>query len=373
MVKLSGSAQYGDFISLLSTLDCSPFIVNKNFTFRVGRVRESFESSTFRVFPWINLSNKPWTITGINAIDGVVSARSGAISHNATSSLIIRTYFPQADTLKFYSKVSSEPNYDYFFFKLNDTEIMRKSGETNWDIRKVAVPAGLNTMEWSYKKDNSVSQGADCAWIDMIDFSGSVRVNYIQKDIEVARIITPVQKEVYGQEVVSAKVLNFGRDTLNGFNLAYSINDRFPVVQHFKSVLLPYHDSLTVNFDKRADMDLSGIYNISVFGYENDDDYLLNDTLKISVENTEIEESVTLFPNPFSDQLNIIINSKADRTIRLTLTNTAGKQVFATDKELTEGENQILINTYQLSPALYILNIYGASLSKAYPLVKLKK
>ena len=372
-VKLSASSQYGDFISLSSTLDCSPFIVNKNFMFRVGRIRESFESSTFKVFPWINMSSKPWTISRTNSIDGVVSARSGAISHNATSSLIMRTYFPEADTLKFYSKVSSEPNYDYFLFKLNDTEIMRKSGETNWEIKKVAIPAGLNSMEWSYKKDNSVSQGADGAWIDLIDFSGSVRVNYIQKDIEVARIITPVQKEVYGQEVVSVKVLNVGRDTLNGFNLAYSLNEKFPVAQHFKTVLIPFKDSVTVDFDRRADMDMSGIYSISVFGYDNNDDYLLNDTLMISVENTEIEESVNMFPNPFTDQLNIIINSKSDRTLRISLTNIAGKQVFATDRELTEGENQIFINTYQLSPALYILNIQGTSFSKAYPLIKLKQ
>jgi hypothetical protein len=207
----------------------------------------------------------------------------------------------------------------------------------------------------------------------MIDFSGSAIVSYIQKDIEVARIVTPVQKEVYGQEVVSVKVLNVGRDTLDGFNLAYSINDKFPVVQHFKTLLLPYQDSVTVDFERRADMDLSGIYNISVFGYDNDDDYLRNDTLMISVENTEIEESVTIFPNPFTDHLNIIINSKADRKIRLSLTGTSGKQVFTEDKILTAGENQISINTSILSPGLYILNIHGASFMKAYPLIKLKQ
>lgn len=120
-------------------------------------------------------------------------------------------------------------------------------------------------------------------------------------------------------------------------------------------------------------MDMSGIYNISVFGYDNDDDYLRNDTLKISVENTEIEESVSVFPNPFKDHLNIIINSKSDRKIRLSLTSTAGKQVFNEDKVLTAGENQISINTYILSPGLYILNIHGASYMKAYPLIKLKQ
>ncbi len=71
-----------------------------------------------------------------------------------------------------------------------------------------------------------------------------------------------MQKEIYGQEVVSVKVLNMGRDTLNGFNLAYSINDRMPVVQHFKTVLIPFQDSVTVDFERRADLDMSGTYNI---------------------------------------------------------------------------------------------------------------
>jgi hypothetical protein len=372
-VKLSESAQYGDFIKLLSTLDCSPYIVSKNFSFRVGRIRESFESSTFTVFPWINVSPKPWIISGSNSIDGNLSARSGSISHNAASTLMIRTYFPEPDTLKFYYKVSSEPNYDYLQFNLNDDEILKKSGETAWEKQAIAVPAGFNKMEWIYRKDNSVSQGADGAWIDLIDFSSSAVVKYIQKDLEVAKIVAPEQKEVYGQEPVSVKVLNVGRDTLNGFNLAYSINGRMPVIQSFTNKLIPYQDSVTVTFDRRADMDLSGTYDILVFGHENDDDYLLNDTLMIRVENTEIEESVNIFPNPFADRLNIIINSKVNRDVSISLTNVSGKKVYTENTELVEGENEISVNTDQLSPALYILNISGSGFSKAYPLIKLKQ
>ncbi len=372
-VKLSSSAQYGDFITLISTLDCSPYIVDNNFSFRVGRVRESFESSTFTVFPWINLSSKPWIIAGSNSADGNLSARSGIISHNAASALMIRTYFPEPDSLRFFYRVSSEPNYDYLLFNLNGTEIIRKSGETDWEKHSVAVPAGLNKMEWIFRKDNSVSQGADGAWIDLIDFAGTAVVKYIQKDLEVARIVSPVQKEYYGQEPVSAKVLNVGKDTLDGFNLAYSINGMMPVSQHFKSKLIPYQDSVTITFDRRADMDLSGIYDILVFGYENIDDYLLNDTLMVQVENTEIEESVNIFPNPFTDKLNIIINSKINRSVRISMTNLSGKVVFTENVELAEGENDIFINTHQLSPALYILNINGANYTKAYSLIKLKQ
>ena len=83
-VKLSESALYGDFISLQSTLDCSPFIVNRDFVFRIGRIRESFESSSFRVFPWINVSSNPWTIIESTTTDGNLAARSGAIIHNGS-------------------------------------------------------------------------------------------------------------------------------------------------------------------------------------------------------------------------------------------------------------------------------------------------
>ena len=371
--KLSGSAQYGDYIDLLSTLDCAPYIVDKNFEFRVGRVRESFESSGFTVFPWINFSEKPWTITGSNSADGSLSARSGVIGHNSTSSLIMRTYFPEPDTMKFYYKVSSEPNYDYFMFKLNGKELMRYSGETVWDRIVIPVQAGFNLMEWIYKKDNSVSQGADCAWIDLIDFSGSTQVNYIQRDIEVAEIVEPVQKEVYGKERVSVKVINLGSEALTEFNLAYSLNDKPPVTQLFTTNMIPYGDSVIVAFDRRADMDLSGDYDIMVYGYENEDNYLLNDTLKILIMNTETEESVTVFPNPFTDQLHIIINSKENRSVQLSLTDLSGRKVYSADQELIEGENQLILNTLHLSPAMYILNIDGSGFTQAYSLIKLKQ
>jgi hypothetical protein len=136
----------------------------------------------------------------------------------------MRTAFPETDSVRFYVKVSSELNYDYFYFSLNGKEIIRRSGETVWEKISVPVDAGLNVLEWTYKKDNSVSQGGDGAWIDLIEFSGSTVVDYISRDLEVARIESPVQKDVYGQEIVSVTVINAGRDTINGFTLAYSIN-----------------------------------------------------------------------------------------------------------------------------------------------------
>lgn len=269
--------------------------------------------------------------------------------------------------------MSSELNYDYFLFLVNGNEIVRKSGETGWEEITAPVEAGLNVLEWTYRKDNSVSQGGDAAWIDLIDFSQTSVVKYISRDLEVARIVSPVQKDVYGQEIIAVNVLNMGRDTINGFSLAYSVNNRQPVIQHFNEKIAPFQDSLTVEFERRADLDLSGTYDIVVYGLGNNDEYLMNDTLKVSLVNTDVNESAKVFPNPFSDRINIIINSRTDRAVRVKLTTTTGEQVISLREPITAGENQISLNTSNIGPGMYILSISEPGIPRAYSLVKIKR
>jgi len=258
-------------------------------------------------------------------------------------------------------------------FRLNDTSLLKKSGEVDWEKKAIKVRAGVNKLEWIYKKDNSVSQGSDGVWLDLIDFSVSNPISYIQRDLGVSTIEAPVKKDIYGKEQVSVKVYNIGRDTLNGFFLAYTINDGLPVKQFFNERLFPYKDTLTVIFDKKADLDQSGIYNIAIFGIDNDDDFLLNDTLSITLENKIIEESINIYPNPFSDRLTIEMNSQTHMKARISLTNISGKRVIDLDREIITGENQIIINTQHLSPSLYILRINAGTTEKVYPLIKVKE
>jgi hypothetical protein len=371
-VRLSEQSMPGDYFSISSILDCSPYLVSKDYSFRVGRIRESFESATFDVFPWINISQKPWVITGINQIDGIVSARSGYITHNSTSSLIIRAFYSGSDTLKFHYKVSSEFNYDFLSFRLNGTELLRKSGEVPWELKSVPVPAGLATMEWIYKKDNSVSQGADCAYLDLIDFSVSSPVRYIQKDLEVARIVSPGLKDKYGNEAVTVKVLNKGRETIEGFSLAFSVNGATKANQVFSNILPPLSDSLTVTFTTKADLSKYGIYDMTVFAYGNYDDYLYNDTLSVRIENTQITESVTVYPNPVREEVRIKVNSNVAAEARITLTSVSGVRVYDNRTQLVAGENIITIDSRHLSPAVYVLNLRGGNLDETISLIKIR-
>jgi hypothetical protein len=370
LVDLAETLYTGATISFSVELNCPPYLVQKNFTFRVGQIRESFESSSFRTFPWINRSAKPWTITSTGAYDGNISAISGVIPHSSSTSLVIRTYYPAADTMKFFYKVSSELNYDYLIFRLNDAEVFKKSGQTAWEKKVVPVKAGYNKLEWIYKKDQAIVGGSDCAWIDMIDFAATGSVRYIRKDIVPARIVTPVQKERIGKEIVTIKVLNVGPDTIKGFNLAFSINKAAPVKQFFPAKLIPFGDSVTVTFSTRVDFSRYGLYDFVLYGIDNGDDYPVNDTISKKFEHTTIDEPLLAFPNPFTTELNIIINSQVNGTAHITLTNQVGKKIYDFEKDIIKGENTVHINDRNLAASIYYLRVEFPGIVKVIPVVK---
>ena len=236
------------------------------------------------------------------------------------------------------------------------------------------VLAGLNKMEWIYRKDNSVSQGSDCAWIDMIDFAQSSQINYIQKDLQVARIVTPIITDLYGQETITVKVLNLGKDTLNGFNLAYEINNHFPPVkQFFNNKVVPYGDSVMISFKTKADLSKYGIYKIVTYGVDNNDDYVFNDPLTLNIENTRITETLSVFPNPFSDNLTVSINSQTSDKLQISITNVSGIKLYSIEKAIISGKNSFTISDFRLIPSLYFLNIRGTTINKTIPVLKIDK
>jgi hypothetical protein len=225
-------------------------------------------------------------------------------------------------------------------------------------------------MEWSYKKDNSVSLGSDCAWIDMIDFAQTASVKYIRKDLQVARIVVPDKRDQYGQEAISVIVLNPGKDTINGFNLAYVVNDRaIPIKQFFNNKIIPNGDSVAVTFNNTTDFSKYGFYKIVAYGLDNNDDYLLNDTLTANIENTKISEAIGVYPNPFTDRITITINSPSNDKVNITLTNMTGIKLYDIEKDVLTGNNSFTINNLRLTPAIYYLRIRGTSINKTIPVL----
>ena len=133
-----------------------------------GGFNESFDPDLFSAHNWQLSGNALWTVTDDEAHSDEYSAQSGVISHSQSSSMAI-TRATQATEISFYRKMSSEFNYDKLFFYIDNEEMGQWSGSRPWSEERYPLSQGTHTFKWSYVKDNSVSLGQDCAWIDDIN------------------------------------------------------------------------------------------------------------------------------------------------------------------------------------------------------------
>lgn len=127
---------------------------------------ESFEHSL--PDEWFSTTVRSWFRDGNNAYDGNYSLKSGNISGNQTSNILVESNLNTESTISFYYKVSSEAGYDFLRFYINDQLQETWSGEIDWSYAEFATPAGNNSYKWEYKKDRYVNSGSDSAWIDYV-------------------------------------------------------------------------------------------------------------------------------------------------------------------------------------------------------------
>ena len=149
---------------------------SKDFTTRIGYGTEDFETGTIDAMLWTNNSTAPWTISNESPYEGNYCLKSGKISHNEETETSITYTVTDADTISFYYKVSSEFNYDKFFFYVDGVEINNWSGEINWTLFRYPVTIGQHTFTWKYSKDVSVSNNSDCVWIDLVSLPRDTRL-----------------------------------------------------------------------------------------------------------------------------------------------------------------------------------------------------
>ena len=140
------------------------------FPVKIGAVLEDWETGEFTNMDWQNNSSIPWTITAQAPYEGTFCAKSGAITHNGMTTLSISYTSEVADTLSFYYKVSCEETYDKLIFRINGAQKDEWSGNISWTRASYPINPGSYTFTWTYTKDNYMSAGKDCAYIDLISF-----------------------------------------------------------------------------------------------------------------------------------------------------------------------------------------------------------
>ncbi len=166
-VRFSDSLPYG--ISLNFNLKCQSgrYQRNKSFIRRSGLRVEDWESNSFAKYPWKRTGNSPWLIS-TKSYEGHYSARSGIISDGGSTILSLTYDIIQPDSVSFWFKVSSESNYDFFSFFVDNVLYGKWSGIRDWQKAAYWVQSGRHTLRWQYEKDIYLSMGDDAVWLDYI-------------------------------------------------------------------------------------------------------------------------------------------------------------------------------------------------------------
>ncbi len=169
-VSIDPSVEAGTAIGFTDSLSYSGQEVQRLFLKKIGVLTEDWETGDLTKMAWKTGGNKPWNINNFKVYEGTYSIRSGYINSEDTSRLYMQLNLAVDDSISFYRKVSSELNYDFLNFYIDDLKVGQWSGEKDWARVSYPVPAGIHTVRWEYVKDLGLSVGYDAAWIDYIQF-----------------------------------------------------------------------------------------------------------------------------------------------------------------------------------------------------------
>jgi len=122
-----------------------------------------------------------WVGEKCPAVYGGDAGRSGWINDGQESWM--QTTIDGPKILRFYWKVSSESDYDFLEYYLDEALQAEISGETAWAKQVLTIPSGRHTVKWRYVKDGSERRGQDSGWVDYVTIFNAPRGIESKSDI----------------------------------------------------------------------------------------------------------------------------------------------------------------------------------------------
>lgn len=133
---------------------------------------DDFESGTIGN-QWTNGGNAIWLAQAAMVYEGAYAAESGNIGDAQESWIRATVDFPIGGDVSFWHTGDTEAGWDFLEFRIDGTLTFSRAGNWAWEQASFPVAPGLHTFEWKYRKDGSLSAGADTVWVDDIQMPGS--------------------------------------------------------------------------------------------------------------------------------------------------------------------------------------------------------
>jgi hypothetical protein len=121
-----------------------------------------------------------------------------------------------------------------------------------------------------------------------------------------------------------------------------------------------------------------GVYEISVYGFDNDDDFRFNDTARIKIthmltsgtDTNSAEPLIRAYPNPFNERVNIFIHSAISEEVTISIESISGSTVYSGNATLFTGDNTVIVSPGSLSPGIYVVSIRGDATRQRIKIIK---
>lgn len=115
-------------------------------------------------------SLSPFTTNGnTNWLVSSGTAKAGSIGNSQATHLRLSVTMAKGGLVRFDYKVSSEVNFDYLRFYIDDIKQADWSGEIDWTTSpRFFIPEGTHVLRWSYETDTAAAVGSNTAWIDNV-------------------------------------------------------------------------------------------------------------------------------------------------------------------------------------------------------------
>ncbi len=249
-VVIDAAIPTGEAVCFSFDLTAGMYSAELNTCLPAGLQIEDWESNTMTTYEWETTGAYPWIVATDQSYEGTYSAKSGDLPETGGSStLIINLDVLNTDNVEFYKKVSSEPEswgtmYDFLEFFVDGSSKGKWCGEINWSLQTYPVTTGSRELKWVYEKDNYVTNGSDCAWIDNIKLPAHQSAISI---INTNNSVSEVSVELYPNPAADISYLNvnltsdtkaFVRVMNATGQVVYEYSNEFNLYQGSNSIIL---------------------------------------------------------------------------------------------------------------------------------------
>ncbi|MFA8449145.1 MAG: C25 family cysteine peptidase [Bacteroidales bacterium] len=236
-LEIASKCPMGKAIDFKVTYSKGDISIEKEYFIKIGATIEDFETGDFSLMPWKNYGNKEWVIADGGPDGSKKYAYTKLVNSSTNSIMEVDFEAGRDDFISFDVKFSTEEDYDYLTFYVDNTLVRSWSGEMDWVHVKYPIKKGKHNFKWEFERDWAGGYGENAVGIDNIAFpvpkpTDGPLIKFLKAEVNLAGDTYVCQGKDFG---INFKVKSLGTETASGLKIELKSDDSdlIPVVSEY--------------------------------------------------------------------------------------------------------------------------------------------